>query len=75
MHAFLKKNKGFFSPMSPEQLPGVYLCKAGKEFRRVCFIGATAQTRRKIMYEMDLDVPFQYFFLNDTEKAKEWLLP
>ena len=23
MHAFLKKNKGFFSPMSPEQLPGV----------------------------------------------------
>ena len=52
-----------------------YICNSGKEFRRVCFIGATGRTRRKIMYELDLDVPFQYCFLNDTEKAKEWLLP
>lgn len=52
-----------------------YICESGKEFRRVCFVGATGTTKRKIICEMDLKVPFQYCFMNDTEKAKEWLLP
>ncbi|MGN0665032.1 MAG: hypothetical protein ACI4KF_00755 [Huintestinicola sp.] len=52
-----------------------YICKSKKRFRRVCFIGASGRTKRRIIYEMDPNLPFQYCFLNDTEKAKEWLLP
>lgn len=52
-----------------------YICNSGKEFRWVCFIGATGKTKRKIICELDLELPFQYCFLDDTEKAKEWLLP
>ena len=52
-----------------------FLRPSGRAFRRVCFVGAEPALRRALKAALGRDCPFPYAFLDDTEAAKEWLLP
>lgn len=51
-----------------------YLRNSKKYFRRVCFLGADSYTKRMFMKRLEGRVSFGYSFINDFEKAKEWLI-
>lgn len=50
------------------------LC-GGKTFRRVCLIGADRAGRRRLKRALSGRASFACAFLDDTEQAKQWLLP
>lgn len=45
----------------------------GKRFTRVVFVGTDKYTQRKIRKALS-GAPFALSFINDFEKAKEWLV-
>lgn len=50
------------------------LLRSGKYFLRVCFIGTDKRTERALQYAL-YGGSFAVTFINDFEKAKEWLIP
>ncbi len=50
------------------------LCSEKKQFRRVCFIGIDRKSKRLLKYALCNKGIFAVAFINDTEKAKEWLI-
>ena len=67
-----------FDTWLPEEvtsLMATLLCRSGRAFRRVCFVGAEPALRWALKAALGRDCPFPYAFLDDTEAAKEWLLP
>lgn len=49
------------------------LLNGGKRFTRVVFVGTDKYTQRKIRKALS-GAPFALSFINDFEKAKEWLV-
>ncbi len=45
-----------------------------KQFLRICFIGTDAKSKRLIRHALSDKNVFTFAFINDTEKAKEWLV-
>ena len=50
------------------------LCSNRKKFMRICFIGADRKSKRLLKYALCNKSIFAIAFINDTEKAKEWLI-
>lgn len=50
------------------------LCSSKKQFMRICFIGADGKSKRLIRHALSDRNDFSVAFINDTEKAKEWLI-
>ena len=50
------------------------LCSSKKQFMRICFIGADGKSKRFIRHALSGRNDFSIAFINDTEKAKEWLI-
>lgn len=46
-----------------------------KLFQRVCFLGTDKKIKKMLTERLKHTNRFQYAFINDFEKAKEWLLP
>lgn len=67
----------FQTTVTDELIDDLVRCLSGPEkvFRRVCFIGVNGRARRAISKRLTPNASFPYCFLNDMEKAKEWLLP
>lgn len=50
------------------------LCSERKQFMRICFIGTDRKSKRLLKYALCNKGIFAVAFINDTEKAKEWLI-
>ncbi len=50
------------------------LCSDRKKFMRVCFTGTDRKSKRLLKYALCNKGTFAVAFINDTEKAKEWLI-
>lgn len=50
------------------------LCSDRKKFMRICFIGTDRKSKRLLKYALCNRSIFEVVFINDTEKAKEWLI-
>ena len=51
------------------------LCGGRKTFLRVCFIGADRKTARQLRSALRGRSRFGFAFIDDVEKAKDWLIP
>ena len=51
------------------------LLETDKVIQRVCFIGTDKKIRKMFVERLKKSNKFQYNFINDLEKAKEWLIP
>lgn len=50
------------------------LCNERKQFMRVCFIGTDRKSKRLIRHALSDRAVFSAAYINNTEKAKEWLI-
>ncbi len=50
------------------------LCRERKQFMRICFIGTDRKSKRLLKYALCNKGTFEVDFINDMEKAKEWLI-
>lgn len=50
------------------------LCSEQKKYMRVCFIGTDRKIRKMFNNALYSKSNFTYAFINDFEKAKEWLI-
>ncbi|MGM9637613.1 MAG: hypothetical protein ACI3YK_06480 [Eubacteriales bacterium] len=51
-----------------------YLCGGRKKFMRGCFIGTNRRIEHMFRQALDGTSNFIFAFINDFEKAKEWLV-
>lgn len=83
-------SRSFLAPSKPSQIGFVLndtevteklvqkiaavLCESGKKFTRVCFIGSDRRTQRQLRRALKGKSDFFLAFMDDFEKAKEWLI-
>lgn len=50
------------------------LCSDIKQFMRICFIGTDRKSKKLLRCALSVKNGFSVAFINDMEKAKEWLI-